>query len=126
MRPFRTADCDTDHYLMAAKVKERPAVNKQRSHRFYMERLNLKKLNEVEGKEQYCVEVLNRFAALEDLDTEVHIIRAWETIRENIKISGKESLDNYELKENKIWFDIGPGKPDGTDTEWDTSASGLC
>jgi hypothetical protein len=30
-----------------------------------MERFNLKKLNEVEGKEQYLVEVSNRFAALE-------------------------------------------------------------
>jgi hypothetical protein len=36
-----------------------------------MERLNFKKLNEVEGKEQYRVEVSNRCAALEDLDTEV-------------------------------------------------------
>jgi hypothetical protein len=51
-----------------AKVRERLAVNKQRSHRSHMERLNLKKLNEVEGKEQYRVEVSNRFAALEDLD----------------------------------------------------------
>jgi uncharacterized metal-binding protein YceD (DUF177 family) len=34
-----------------------------------MERFNLKKLNEVESKEQYCAEVSNRFAALEDLDT---------------------------------------------------------
>jgi hypothetical protein len=33
-----------------------------------MERLNLKKLNEVEGKEQYRDKVSNRFAALEDLD----------------------------------------------------------
>jgi hypothetical protein len=30
-------------------------------------------LNKVEGKEQYCVKVSNRFAALEDLDTEVDI-----------------------------------------------------
>jgi hypothetical protein len=29
---------------------------------------------------------------LEDLDAEVEIITAWETIRENIKISAKESL----------------------------------
>jgi hypothetical protein len=36
-----------------------------------MERFNLKKLNEVEGKEQYRVEISNRFAALENLDTEV-------------------------------------------------------
>jgi hypothetical protein len=46
----------------------------------------------VGGKEQYCIEVSNRFAALEDLDTEVEISSAWETIRENIKISAKESL----------------------------------
>jgi hypothetical protein len=45
-----------------------------------MERLNLKKLNEVEGKEQYRVEVSNRFAGLEDLDVEVEINSAWEMI----------------------------------------------
>jgi hypothetical protein len=33
-----------------------------------MERFNLKKLNEVEVKDKYHVEVRNRFAALEDLD----------------------------------------------------------
>jgi hypothetical protein len=31
-----------------------------------MERFNLKKLNEVEGKEQYRVEISNTFAALEN------------------------------------------------------------
>jgi hypothetical protein len=48
---FRAADCDTDKYLVLAKVTERLVVNKQRSRRFHMERFNLKKLNEVEGKE---------------------------------------------------------------------------
>jgi hypothetical protein len=36
--------------ILVAKVRERLTVNKQRSHRFHMERFNLKKLNEVEGK----------------------------------------------------------------------------
>jgi hypothetical protein len=45
---FRAADCDSDHYLVVAKVMERLAVNKQR---FDMERFNLKKLNDVQGKE---------------------------------------------------------------------------
>jgi hypothetical protein len=57
-----------------------------------MEKFNLKKLNEVEGKEKYRVEVSNRFAALEDFDAEVEINTIWETIRGNIKISAKESL----------------------------------
>jgi hypothetical protein len=38
-----------------------------------METFNLKKLNELEGKEQYYVKVSNRFAALEDLEGEVDI-----------------------------------------------------
>jgi hypothetical protein len=74
---------------VVAKARERLAVNKHRSHRFHMERFNLKK--EIGGKEQYCVEVSNRFATLEDLDAEVEINSAWEMIRENINISAKES-----------------------------------
>jgi hypothetical protein len=93
-----------------AKVKERLAVNKQRSQRFDMERFNLKKLNDVEGKEQFRVEVSNRFTAWEDLDAEVEINSAWETIRENIKMSAKESLGYFELKKHKPWFDEGCSK----------------
>jgi hypothetical protein len=44
---------------------------------------------------------------LENLDTEVDINRTWETIRENIKTSNKESLGYYEWKEHKPWFDHG-------------------
>jgi hypothetical protein len=46
---------------------------------------------------------------LENLDDDVGINRAWETIRENIKISAKESL-GYELKKHKPWFDEGCSK----------------
>jgi hypothetical protein len=46
-----------------------------------METFNLKYLIDVEGKEHFRVEVSNRLAALEDLDTEVEIISAWERSR---------------------------------------------
>jgi hypothetical protein len=32
---------------------------------------------------------------------------AWETVRENIKISAKESQSYYELEKQKPWFDEG-------------------
>jgi hypothetical protein len=57
-----------------------------------MVRLKLMKLNEVESKENYSVQVSNRFAALEDLDAEVEIN---ETVRRNIKISAESSLGYY-------------------------------
>jgi hypothetical protein len=75
-----------------------------------MERFNLKKLNEVKGKEQHYVEISNRFAALENTDTEVDINIALETIRLNINISTKETIVYHELKKYKSWFDKGCSK----------------
>jgi hypothetical protein len=49
--------------------------------------------------------VSNSFAALEDLDAEVEINSAWEMIRENIKVSARESLGYSELKKHKPWSD---------------------
>jgi hypothetical protein len=43
-------------------------------------------------------------------DTELDVNKAWETIRENIKISAKEGLGYYELKKHKPWFDEGCSK----------------
>jgi hypothetical protein len=37
----------------------------------------------------------------------VYINSAWETIRENIKISAKESLDYYEMMKHNTWFEEG-------------------
>jgi hypothetical protein len=78
--------------IVVAKIRERIAVNKQGSHTFHMERFNLKKLNEVEGREKYRVEVSNRFAALEDLDAEVEINTIWgNDERDYKKFSERES-----------------------------------
>jgi hypothetical protein len=107
---FRAADGDTDNYLAVSKGRERLAVNKHITHTFHMERFNLKKLNEVEGKVQYHVEISNRFTALENLDAGVDINRSLETVRENIKILAKESLGYYELKKHKPWFSKGCSK----------------
>jgi hypothetical protein len=94
--------------VVVAKVRERLVVNKQSSHSFHIERFILKKLNEVEGRERYRFEVPNRFAALEGFDAEVdRWTGAWTAIRENIKISAKESLGHFELKKHKPWFDEG-------------------
>jgi hypothetical protein len=60
---MRAADDDTTIWWWQKLV----AVSKQTTQRVHIERFNLKKLNEVEGKEQYQIEISNRFAALENL-----------------------------------------------------------
>jgi len=52
---------------VVAKVRERWAVIKQAALKFYGERFNLRKLNELEVWKQYQIEITDRFAALESL-----------------------------------------------------------
>jgi len=99
------ADCDTDHYLVAAKVKERLTVGKQAVQEFDVERFNLRKLNNLEVQKQYQIKISNRSAALEELSDCENINRVWENIKENVKTSAKESLGLYELKKHKPWFE---------------------
>ena len=102
VRSFRGADCDIDHYLVIAKVTERLAVGKQATQRLDKQRFNLNKLNDMEVRIQYQIDITNRFAALENLNKDVN--RTWENIKENIKTSAKESLGVHEWKQHKPWF----------------------
>jgi hypothetical protein len=80
VQSFGGADCDTDHYLVVEKLRERISVSKHARQKFDLERFDLKKLNDVEVKEKYKVEISNRFAALESLDESYDINNAWESI----------------------------------------------
>ena len=82
VRSFRGADCDTDHYLVIAKVMERLALGKQATQRFDRQRINLRKLNEPEVMERYQIEITNRFAVLENLNDDEDVDRTWENIKE--------------------------------------------
>ena len=86
-------------------MRERLAVSKQVAQNFDGERLNLRKLHELEVRKQYQIEITNRFAALENLSDSEDINRAWQNMKENIKTSAKESLVSHELKQHKPWFD---------------------
>ena len=98
MRSFRGAECDTDHYLVIAKVRERLALGKQATQSLDRHRFNLSKLNELEVRKQYQVEITNRFAALETLNEDEDVNRIWGIIKHNIQFSVKESLGMHEWK----------------------------
>jgi hypothetical protein len=46
VRSFRGADCDTDHCLIVAKIRERLAVSKRPVNKMDVDRFNPKKLSE--------------------------------------------------------------------------------
>jgi hypothetical protein len=60
-RSFREADCNTDQHLVVANVRDILAVSKQTTHRFHMERYNLKELKELKGKEKYQSQIGSQF-----------------------------------------------------------------
>jgi len=65
----------------------------------------LRKLNELEVRKQYHIEITNRFKALENLSNDKDINRGWESIKENIKTSAKERVGLGELMQHKPQFD---------------------
>jgi uncharacterized FlaG/YvyC family protein len=85
--------------LVVAKIRGRLAVSKRPVHK--MDIFNLKKLNEGEVKEQYQITIKNRFSALENLEYNEDINRAWDDVRENIKISAKECIGHCKAKRHK-------------------------
>jgi len=81
---------------VVAKVRKRLAISKEATQKFDGKRFNLRRLNELEVRKQYQIEITNRFAALENLSNGIGINGAWENIKENIKIPAKESLGLHE------------------------------
>jgi hypothetical protein len=68
---------------------------------------NLYKLIKTQCKEEYLVEISDWIGGLENLDAEMDINRAWETIRYNITISTKETVGFHYFTKHKSCIDEG-------------------
>ena len=62
---------------MIAKFRKSSAVNKKAAQKFDRERFKLRKLNELEVRKQYQIEITNRFAALKNINDSSGINKTW-------------------------------------------------
>jgi len=60
---------------VAAKVRERPVVNKQEAQKFEGQRFNRRKLSELQVRKEYQIKNSNRSAVLDNLS------HSWDTNR---------------------------------------------
>ena len=70
---------------MVEKVRKSLTVSKQDSHKFDVEKFNLRKLNELKVRKRYHTKITKRFAAWEDLTDSEDIHRDRENIKDNIR-----------------------------------------
>jgi hypothetical protein len=66
---------------------------------------NQRKLNKLKVRKKYRFEIINKFAALENLSDGKDLNRAWEKIKENIKTSATVCQGLHELKQHEPLFD---------------------
>jgi hypothetical protein len=69
------------------------------------ERFNLRRLNGLEVRKQHQIEIINRFAALENLSDGEETNRDWENVRDHIDFSAEDSLGRHESIQHKPHFD---------------------
>jgi hypothetical protein len=67
-----------------------------------MEMFILKKLNEVDGKEQYLIEISNRFADFLNVEDKVDINRAWKRVGKYIEF--QQSMNIRTVFSNCVQF----------------------
>ena len=90
---------------MVAEGRERLAVSKRAAQKLDVERYNIRKPNELEIRKQDQIKISNMCTALENSNNSEDINRACENTEGNIRMSAKDSLGLYELKQHKPWFD---------------------
>jgi hypothetical protein len=99
-RIFQGVDCDTDHSLVVAKLRERRSmISERETQKLDVEGFNLKTLSEVGITEDCHTKVSNVFAALEKIKLERTSPGLGEILKGCIKISPERTFTIFRSKE---------------------------
>ena len=99
VRAYKGADCDSDHFLLIAKVRVKLTTKRAQATR--KERVNLEKLEDEQERIQYQIEVENRFSILGVQDEEL----SWNQVKEVVKGAAHETIGIAPRRRKKRWFD---------------------
>lgn len=100
----RGADCDSDHYMVRVKYRQRIAVYRSRGKRKAPRRYNVSKLKEQEVLEKYQTELQKKCEAKQNQALE-SIKGKWSMIKEALQETAEEVLGFEERVERAGWYD---------------------
>ena len=101
VRVYRSADIASDHHLLMAQVRLR--LKKQRPCQHHRTRYNVSFLKEENIKQEFKLELTNRFKALEDLEENDNIDAQWEAIKKAWNSTCQQIL-GVNRYQNKPWI----------------------
>ena len=107
VRNSRRANCDSDHYLVKAKVRER--ISRGWKHRAGCDRRkwNSELVTSPEGKMRYQASLEMKFEEIKTLESgSLDMNKMWNDVKETIIAAGEEVMGTTTMqKRNVEWFD---------------------
>jgi hypothetical protein len=92
VRKKRGADVGSDHHLVMAKIKLKIASNRNKKMDMKSKRINVQKSNIPEIKEQFRLEIRNRFSILEAVTGMGNINQKWTQVKDVLIETTEKSL----------------------------------
>jgi hypothetical protein len=100
VRNTRGADVGSDHHLVIAKIKLKIASNKHKKMNTKSKRINVQKLNIPEVKEEFKLELRNRFSILEAVTDMGNINKKWTQVKDVFMETSKKILGFKETEKH--------------------------
>ncbi|KAG8235926.1 hypothetical protein J437_LFUL014282 [Ladona fulva] len=106
VRSCRGPNCDSDHYLVKAKIRER-IIKTEKGPEMVKRRWDTDKLNEdTEVRKQYQKALASKMQTnSQERTNETKIEKEWEKIKEVIKEAAEETIRENKRTRNADWFD---------------------